>query len=349
VWRLPSALPVTRELSQTRISVRGSGPGRILAARFVAAVGGLGADEVVLAVGSASSRPTFVRVRFTDADSELLSTVAVDIDESSDTKLLLPSGTATASHVAAAHGNEALVATSSIPVVRSSMRRVDDGSTPTRIAATKVEATVEERLKLLAARMEDGESSDDADRKGGAGGRPSKPQASSLHLAIEQALQTRDDGQLEDCLAVSQSDLVDRTVGRLGTASVVPFLTSVIHKFEARPSRGAALVPWIRAVLVQHTAYLMAVPGLVDKLSALYRTVDARLSVFKKLLKLSGRLELVLSQVGDGAPRVAGIKRARRGMRAFDEDGRSVSSADDRDGGGLESDVGSDSDDAGNI
>jgi len=41
----------------------------------------------------------------------------------------------------------------------------------------------------------------------------------------------------------------------------------------------------------------MTVPDLVKTLSILYLTVDARLNVFKKLLKLSGRLDLLLSQV----------------------------------------------------
>ena len=35
----------------------------------------------------------------------------------------------------------------------------------------------------------------------------------------------------------------------------------------------------------------------MQKLSGLYQTVDSRLSVFKRLLRLSGRLDLIMSQV----------------------------------------------------
>ena len=58
---------------------------------------------------------------------------------------------------------------------------------------------------------------------------------------------------------------------RLPAAKVVLFLSKVIQKFEANPSRGQGLAKWIRAVLVQHTAHLMSVPGLVSQLSGLYQ------------------------------------------------------------------------------
>ncbi len=65
--------------------------------------------------------------------------------------------------------------------------------------------------------------------------------------------------------------MISETVERLPAAKVVAFLTKIIAKFEANPSRGQGLAKWIRAVLVQHTAHLMSVPGLVTKLSGLYQ------------------------------------------------------------------------------
>jgi len=56
-------------------------------------------------------------------------------------------------------------------------------------------------------------------------------------------------------------------------------------------------VTWIRAILIEHTSYLITLPDLVKSLSGLYLIVDSRLSVFKKLLKLSGRMDLLLSQI----------------------------------------------------
>lgn len=111
----------------------------------------------------------------------------------------------------------------------------------------------------------------------------------------------------------------------------------LMEKFEARPSRGAALVPWLRAVMVQHTAYLMTVPGLVHKLARLYQTVDARLVVFKKLLKLSGRLDLVLSQLAErgGTPGPSVSRPTAR--RVVDEGGSDA--ADGSSNAGSDSDL----------
>jgi hypothetical protein len=39
------------------------------------------------------------------------------------------------------------------------------------------------------------------------------------------------------------------------------------------------------------------VPNLLESLAGLYQTVDSRLVCFKRLVKLSGRLELLLTQV----------------------------------------------------
>ncbi len=41
----------------------------------------------------------------------------------------------------------------------------------------------------------------------------------------------------------------------------------------------------------------MSLPGLTAPLAALHQVIDNRLSLFKKFLKLSGRLDLVLSQI----------------------------------------------------
>ena len=46
----------------------------------------------------------------------------------------------------------------------------------------------------------------------------------------------------------------------------------------------------------------MTIPDLnTSSLSGLYQTVDSRLSSYDKLLKLSGRLDLLLSQISIGS------------------------------------------------
>jgi Dip2/Utp12 family protein len=88
---------------------------------------------------------------------------------------------------------------------------------------------------------------------------------------------------------------VTKTVQRLSSTHAVVLLTSLVDKFRGSPARAAALSVWVRAVFVHHTAHLMTVPDIIPTLSPLYQTIDARLAVFKRLLRLSGRLEIVLA------------------------------------------------------
>jgi len=111
-----------------------------------------------------------------------------------------------------------------------------------------------------------------------------------------QALHTNDNALLEIVLQVNDLTIINSTIQRLPSSFVLPFLTTVVEKFQTKPARGIALINWIRAVLVQHTSYLMTVPDLLRNLAPLYSTVDSRLASFKKLMKLSGRLDLIMSQ-----------------------------------------------------
>lgn len=140
----------------------------------------------------------------------------------------------------------------------------------------------------------------------------------SLASVLQQALHSRDDAALELVLGHQDKTVIGNTVSRLGATYVIPFLTRVVAKFQAKPSRGVQLVGWLRAVLTHHTGYLLTVPHLVASLEALYQIIDSRLAVYKKLLKLSGRLDLLMSQVeaGSSGGAAAGnysraIKRAR--------------------------------------
>jgi len=78
---------------------------------------------------------------------------------------------------------------------------------------------------------------------------------------------------------------------------VIPLLRYIITKFRSNPKFGISLIVWMRLVLIEHTSYLMTVPELVKILAELYTTIDSRVSVLDDLLKLQGRMDLLLSQI----------------------------------------------------
>jgi U3 small nucleolar RNA-associated protein 5 len=119
----------------------------------------------------------------------------------------------------------------------------------------------------------------------------------SLVRVLEQALHANDDALLEHCLGTTDKRVIEATVGGLTPRYVIPFLSRVVAKFEARPARGKLLTMWIQSVIENHASYIVSTPSVLKTLSGLHESIDARLGAFKRLLKLSGRLDLVLSQM----------------------------------------------------
>ncbi|KAI9338763.1 Dip2/Utp12 family-domain-containing protein [Obelidium mucronatum] len=129
------------------------------------------------------------------------------------------------------------------------------------------------------------------------------PTANSLHNLLTQAVHSGDAQLLEQCLQVSDPVVITATVKRLPASQVVPLLNLLTVRLQMKPTRAKSLVEWVRAVVVCHAAFLMTNPSLVSHLSTLHSTLSTRTETFTKLLKLSGRLDLVTSQIALRASR----------------------------------------------
>ena len=76
-------------------------------------------------------------------------------------------------------------------------------------------------------------------------------------------------GVLRRCLAVASERVIAASVRRLRPHHAAALLDAAVERLRARANRGAALTAWIRAVLLHHTAYLMAAPGVLPVLASL--------------------------------------------------------------------------------
>jgi U3 small nucleolar RNA-associated protein 5 len=152
--------------------------------------------------------------------------------------------------------------------------------------------------------------------------------ANSLTRTLIQALHSSDSRLLETCLAHSDQVLIRNTVRRLPPQLAVPLLTACVERLGrgsraanmkgggggASSQRGTGLLAWVKAVLAVHSGHLMTVsstdlvhncfdrvstqmPDLVARLSGLHATLTTRLTLQDSLLSLSGRLDMVLSQI----------------------------------------------------
>jgi len=136
-----------------------------------------------------------------------------------------------------------------------------------------------------------------------------QPRVESMKNTLIQGIKTQDNEKLSSVLHNTNMNIVQKTVAGLPTNYVIPLLKYIISKFRSNPKFGMSLIIWMKVVLIQHTSYLMTVPELVKLLAELYTTIDSRVSVLDDLLKLQGRMELLLSQINK-----------KRDRHAFDTD-----------------------------
>ncbi|KAI0069984.1 NUC189-domain-containing protein [Panus rudis PR-1116 ss-1] len=193
-----------------------------------------------------------------------------------------------------------------------------------QLDANLAELSLGQRLTALTGVQDDAalraSSSDEED----AADRPRKPSttkqvdisqptvpASSLTRTLIQALHSSDAGLLETCLAHSNATLIQNTIRRLPPQLAVPLVTACVERLGrgkragrgkgggagAGSQRGTALIRWIRAVLIVHGGHLLTMPDLVARLSGLHATLTSRLTLQESLLSLSGRLDMVISQI----------------------------------------------------
>jgi len=169
--------------------------------------------------------------------------------------------------------------------------------------------SIAERLAAIAAASaigeEDEEEEEDDDDDDEDGDEPAGRSRSARVPAIAgtttaplaQAAQVGDESLLERCLQGTKRSMVAPTVAGLPPQSVLPLVRMLARRFEQSPARGGELTPWLHALLTLHAGQLIGAPDLATHLSPLYHAVDSRLSVFRKLLRLSGRLQMMLAQV----------------------------------------------------
>jgi U3 small nucleolar RNA-associated protein 5 len=160
----------------------------------------------------------------------------------------------------------------------------------------------------------------------------------SLAQTLTQALHSNDTALLSTCLAHSDPAVIRSSVTRLNGPLAVKLLEHCVDRMGrgGKRSTGAlgsartrGIIEWVRATLIAHTGYLMSLPKLVHRLSALHSTLSSRLASHERLLALNGRLELVLGQIemraaytAQQALKVQGVKTKGRQDQSADQEAK---------------------------
>lgn len=125
----------------------------------------------------------------------------------------------------------------------------------------------------------------------------SRPRADSLAVLLSQALQAEDNALLGKCFDTHEEKLIFNTIQRIKPVEAAKLLAVAVSKLEYKPSNALRVLPWIRAVLLQHASFIMTNLNMQPVLTSLYQIIETRLAVFRPLVSLSGRLDLIMAQI----------------------------------------------------
>ncbi|XP_024519578.1 WD repeat-containing protein 43 isoform X2 [Selaginella moellendorffii] len=165
-----------------------------------------------------------------------------------------------------------------------------DGATP--MEEDKDEQTMEERLMALGL-VEDKRTEGNAFENA----EVVPPKSDSLEVLFTQAMRSDDKSLIEQCLCVSDTKVITNTVRSLSPKDACTLLRLAISRLEESPRRGLQLLPWIRITLLEHASYIMSNIAIQPVLKSLYQVVESRLHIFRPLLALSGRLDLIVAKI----------------------------------------------------
>ena len=125
--------------------------------------------------------------------------------------------------------------------------------------------------------------------------------AHSLATLLTQSLNSNDNQLLESCLSQSDPVIIKNTINRLPNNLALPLLNQCTSRLsrpgKAGSQRAKTLLEWSRSVIMIHTAYLLSVPEISQRLLSLHSALSLRIDSHQPLLSLSGRLDLILSQI----------------------------------------------------
>ncbi|CAH0747818.1 unnamed protein product [Bemisia tabaci] len=125
----------------------------------------------------------------------------------------------------------------------------------------------------------------------------------SLAQLLIQGLKSKDKNILYSVLSSRSEEIVNNTVARLPVQVILPLVEQLTSLTQSKSWGSEVAVRWLKCILSVHSAQLLASPDLSSKLSPLLGLIETRLNALPPLLRLRGRLDLLLDQFS-GKPSV---------------------------------------------
>ncbi|GAB6021815.1 WD repeat-containing protein 43 [Chamberlinius hualienensis] len=120
------------------------------------------------------------------------------------------------------------------------------------------------------------------------------------HLLI-QGLHSNDKKILNQVFGLRSRESIEKTVQRLPIETIIPAIRELQLRIETRWNSVQLLI-WIKTILIKHTSYLASCSELQSILNPLYQSMDVKMSLFKKMSLLQGKMDLMLTRIEASDP-----------------------------------------------
>uniref|UniRef100_W5UCU5 WD repeat-containing protein 43 n=1 Tax=Ictalurus punctatus TaxID=7998 RepID=W5UCU5_ICTPU len=151
------------------------------------------------------------------------------------------------------------------------------------------EMSIEERLEQIELGASRG--------KGQSKGASDSLQTDGFAVLLVQGLESKDEKILNKIFQSRKEAMIKNTVARLPLSAVLPLVEELTRRLHGNPFTAILIMQWLKAVLTQHTAYLSSLPDMVSQLGPLYHMIESRVKLYQQLMRLHGKLYLLMMQV----------------------------------------------------
>ena len=139
---------------------------------------------------------------------------------------------------------------------------------------------------------------------------------SSLAPILKQYLKSREEKLLHELCQVVDKKVVEATVMDLTGMEGFAWLQECGLLVQKHPSKAKNLSEWMKHVLVHHFSFLMAHPSLRAELQSIHKAMEERVQSHHSMLRLSGKLDMLLASVNKGSRALMDKRTAERREKA---------------------------------
>lgn len=156
----------------------------------------------------------------------------------------------------------------------------------------------------------------------------------TLKTTVIQGVHGKDKSFLDTAFSETDLCIIEGCVERLPSTYVMPLLMLLSERLSMKPNKGPLLLPWLKNILIFHSATLISSPDITAKLAPLIESLELRASSHQRMAELGGKIDLLLSQVAHKNSTQKGLMQAAdiaalEPLQTYTEEALPSSSSDD--------------------